>query len=228
MNFLSLFLLVMTIFLYFISREIYYKKQFLLFSPIICVPLIMISSLMIFDLSFDDYYDYTKYLVWMLGPITVAFAIPLYQYRNLIKCHFKVLCLTSLVSLMIGLMSSYIFSHLFDFDELIRKSLYVRSVSIPFALTVTEKIQGSLSLVPLFTVITGLVGIFCGDFVLGRTSKAHILENGSALGNAAHAMGVAKAQQRNVEEAVIASLSLIISGVMLVILSFIIFGLNFV
>lgn len=61
--------------------------------------------------------------------------------------------------------------------------------------------------------------MLCGDFILGKTSSDYILANGSALGNAAHAMGVAKAQQRDVQEAVIASLSLIISGVLLVILN---------
>lgn len=159
----------------------------------------------------------------MLGPITITFAIPLYQYGHLIKSHLKVLCITSIVAMITGLISSYIFAYLFSFNDVISKSLYVRSVSIPFALTITKQIQGSLSLVPLFTVITGLVGMICGDFILGKTSKRYILANGSALGNAAHAMGVAKAQQRDVEEAVIASLSLIISGVLLVIISFLFF-----
>ncbi|KAA8731474.1 LrgB family protein [Acinetobacter qingfengensis] len=219
MNWISLFFFILTVILYFLAKKIYERKPFFLFSPIIFVPCIIISVLLISGMSFDEYYYYTKYLVWMLGPITITFAIPLYQYGHLIKHYFKVLCITSLVAIITGLLSSYLFAYLFSFNDVISKSLYVRSVSIPFALTITEQIQGSLSLVPLFTVITGLVGMICGDIILGKSSKRYILANGSALGNAAHAMGVAKAQQRDIQEAVIASLSLIISGVLLVVLS---------
>lgn len=219
MNLIGLFFLILTVLLYFFFKKIYERKQFIFFSPIISVPSLMISILLISGISFDEYFDYTKYLVWMLGPITVTFAIPLYQYSHLIKNHFKLLCITSMVAMITGLISSYAFAYLFSFDDVISKSLYVRSVSIPFALTVTEQIHGSLSLVPLFTVVTGLVGLLCGDFILGKTSRKNILANGSALGNAAHAMGVAKAQQRDEQEAVIASLSLILSGVLFVILS---------
>ena len=37
-----------------------------------------------------------------------------------------------------------------------------------------------------------------------------------AFGNAAHAMGIARAQQRHSEEGVVASLSMIISGIIMV------------
>jgi len=46
-----------------------------------------------------------------------------------------------------------------DFDDIVKNSLLARSISIPFALVLTEKLGGSISLIPLFTVITGLVGM---------------------------------------------------------------------
>lgn len=225
MDIIGILFLTLTIGLYVISRKLFEIKQRLIFSPIIMVPACIILIILYKGYSFQDYYVYTKYLVWMLGPITIAFAIPLYKYQKMIRAHFNVLLITSLVSLLVGLISSYGFAYLFSFDEMISKSLYVRSISIPFALTITEQLEGSLSLVPLFTVVTGLVGMLLGDFLLGKVVKQQkksqraSLANGSAFGNGAHAMGVARAQQRSDEEAVIASLSLIISGVLLVLLS---------
>ena len=91
-----------------------------------------------------------------------------------------------------------------------------RSISIPFALVLTEKLGGSISLIPLFTVITGLVGLLFGDMLLLWMNFKNRIAQGAALGNAAHAMGIAKARQRHTLEGVIASLSMIISGILMV------------
>jgi putative effector of murein hydrolase len=80
----------------------------------------------------------------------------------------------------------------------------------------TEKIGGSISLIPLFTVITGLVGMLFGDFLLLWMRYKNSIAQGAALGNAAHAMGIARARQRHELEGVIASLSMIISGIIMV------------
>ena len=98
----------------------------------------------------------------------------------------------------------------------IKNSLLARSISIPFALVLTEKIGGSISLIPLFTVITGLVGMLLGDLILLWMRYKNRIAQGAALGNAAHAMGIARARQRHSLEGVIASLSMIISGIIMV------------
>ncbi len=77
---------------------------------------------------------------------------------------------------------------LLDFDDIVKNSLLARSISIPFALVLTEKVGGSISLIPLFTVITGLVGMLLGDLLLLWMKYKNHLASGAALGNAAHAL----------------------------------------
>jgi putative effector of murein hydrolase len=152
----------------------------------------------------------------MLGPITVAFAIPVFRYRAIVKQYFFVLIVSSSVSMLVGILSSWLLASMFNFDEILKNSLLARSISIPFALELTEKIGGSISLIPLFTVITGLVGMLFGDFLLLWMRYKNRIAQGAALGNAAHAMGIARARQRHELEGVIASLSMIISGIIMV------------
>lgn len=102
----------------------------------------------------------------MLGPITVAFAIPVFRYRRMIQQHFKVLLFSSSLAMLVGIFSSWFLASLLDFDDIVKNSLLARSISIPFALVLTEKVGGSISLIPLFTVITGLVGMLLGDLLL--------------------------------------------------------------
>lgn len=216
MMFWGVFYLIWTIVCYVFAKKIFAKTKKIYFSPIILVPVLTIILITGLNHDFQDYYVYTQYLVAMLGPITVAFAIPVFRYKSIIQKHFKVLILSSAISMLIGVVSSWYLAYLLNFDDIIKNSLLARSISIPFALVLTENIGGSISLIPLFTVITGLVGMLFGDLLLHYIGFKNRIAQGSALGNAAHAMGIARARQRHELEGVIASLSMIISGIMMV------------
>lgn len=185
-------------------------------SPIIVVPVLSIGLIFILQHQFQHYYRYTQYLVAMLGPITVAFAIPVFRFRSMIRQHFKVLMLSSMMAMLVGILSSWLLASIFNLDNIVKNSLLARSISIPFALVLTEKLGGSISLIPLFTVITGLVGMLLGDLLLLWMRFKNRIAYGTAFGNAAHAMGIARARQRHELEGVIASLSMIISGIVMV------------
>ncbi|MBP2543724.1 LrgB family protein [Acinetobacter guillouiae] len=212
----GIFYLLWTVVCYFLAKRLFVFTQKIYFSPIIVVPSLSIILIFIFQHHFQDYYLYTQYLVAMLGPITVAFAIPVFRYRAIVKQYFFVLIVSSSVSMLVGILSSWLLASMFNFDEILKNSLLARSISIPFALELTEKIGGSISLIPLFTVITGLVGMLFGDFLLLWMRYKNRIAQGAALGNAAHAMGIARARQRHELEGVIASLSMIISGIIMV------------
>ncbi|MDQ8935355.1 LrgB family protein [Acinetobacter rudis] len=225
MNTMGILFLGLTLVLYILCKKLFLHTQKIILSPIILVSLLSIVVLVIFDRPYAEYHMYNQYLVTMLGPVTVAFAIPMYNFRAVIRQHFKVLILSSCIAMVVGVLSSWIFAVYFDFDTVLTNSLLARSISIPFALALTEQIGGSISLVPLFTVITGLVGMVIGDFILLMLGFNHYLANGAAWGNAAHAMGIACAQQRHPQEAVIASLSMILSGIMMVLFGPFVIGL---
>ena len=215
-EFWGIFYLIWTVLCYFMVKQLFVRTQKIYLSPIIIVPILSIVLIFILQQQFQDYYRYTQYLVAMLGPITVAFAIPVFRYRNMIRQRFKVLIISSSLAMLVGIFSSWFFASLFNFDDIVKNSLLARSISIPFALVLTEKIGGSISLIPLFTVITGLVGMLLGDVLLSWMRFKNRIASGAALGNAAHAMGIARARQRHELEGVIASLSMIISGIMMV------------
>lgn len=210
------FYLVWTLLCYFFAKKWFVRTQKIYFSPIIVVPVLSIGLIFTLRHCFQDYYVYTQYLVAMLGPITVAFAIPVFRYKTIVRRYFSVLMVSSSVSMLVGIFSSWLLASVFNFDEIVKNSLLARSISIPFALVLTEKIGGSISLIPLFTVITGFIGMLFGDFLLLWMGYKNRIAQGAALGNAAHAMGIVRARQRHELEGVIASLSMIISGIIMV------------
>ena len=76
-----------------------------------------------------------------------------------------------------------------------------RSISTPFAVVLASEIHGSASLVSLFTIITGFVGMIFGDLFLAFTRIRFRTANGVAFGNAAHGFGTSRAGQRHETEA---------------------------
>jgi putative effector of murein hydrolase len=85
---------------------------------------------------------------------------------------------------------------------MLERSLAVRSISTPFAIIAAPEIGGRADLAAISVVITGLIGMLLGEWLLGWLP-----------------VGTATALRRNPEEGVIASLTMIIAGVLMVLLA---------
>ncbi|USA54464.1 LrgB family protein [Acinetobacter sp. C32I] len=216
MNIWSIACLIWTLLAYLVAKRVYQKHPKLWLSPAISVPVLTIVLMAIFGISYQTYAQDTQWIVGLLGPATVAFAVPIYRYRDTIHKNLGVLSIAIVVGMSVGVMSAYEMAKLFHFSPEVTNSLMARSISTPFAMILAEDIHGSAALVSLFTVITGLVGMICGDAILAITKIRSNVANGAALGNAAHGFGTVRAQQRNSEEGVIASLTMVIAGILMV------------
>ncbi|MPW44480.1 LrgB family protein [Acinetobacter guerrae] len=214
---IALICLIGTILGYILAKPIYRRLPYLPFSPAILLPVIIILLLLIFHVSYDTYMQDNQWIIWMLGPTTVAFAIPIYEYRHVIKEHALSIGMGIIVGMTAGMVSAFYLARLFHFDQQTTYSLMSRSISTPFAMELTQHIGGSVELVILFTIITGIVAIVFGDLVLAGLKLKSYLANGASLGNAAHGFGTSKAYMRNKEEGVIASLTMVLAGIFMVI-----------
>ncbi|MEB3766489.1 LrgB family protein [Acinetobacter sp. MD2] len=217
MNIWAITCLVWTLLAYVVAKKVYGKYPKVGLSPAITVPILTLILMAIFGISYQTYQQDTTWLVHLIGPATVAFAVPIYRYRATIRQNIGVLSLAILVSMSVGVIGAYEMSELFHFSPEVRNSLMARSISTPFAMELADHIQGSSALVSLFTVITGLVGMMCGDFILAITKIRSNIANGAAFGSSAHGFGTIRAQQRNEQEGVIASLTMVMAGILMVI-----------
>ncbi|WP_347251857.1 LrgB family protein, partial [Legionella sp.] len=103
---------------------------------------------------------------------------------------------------------------LLGFDENLRLSLLPRSISTPFAIEVSRGIGGTPDLTAIFVIITGILGAVIGEFILTRLSFHSALARGTLLGIGAHAAGTAQAQKIGSTEGAIASLAMILVGLL--------------
>lgn len=204
----------LTIGFYWISKQIYRRWPRWWLMPLAVTPLLLMLVVVSFHESYRDYIQGTHWLVLLLGPATVAFAIPIYEQRGLIRKFWPVLLAGMVVGSLVSILSSWGLATLVGLDGAIRLSLLPRSVSTPFAMEVSGEIGGIPDLTAVFVVITGIAGAVLGDLILARFRVGTALARGSLFGLGAHGAGTARAHQIGATEGAVAGLVMVLVGLL--------------
>lgn len=207
---------VVTVAFYFLSKYIYRRKTVIWLAPILVAPIAVIVFVILVGVPLNDYFLYTHFLVLMLGPATIAFAVPIYQQRAIIKRYPLTLVIGVTTGLMLGMLSSWLLEHIFPMPPELAKSMIVRSVSTPFAMVATLNFGGIPDLTAMLVLMTGIVGMVVCEPLFKMARIRTSLAKGVALGAASHGAGTAKAREIGSEEGVIASLTMIFAGIAMV------------
>ncbi|KAF0094281.1 MAG: LrgB family protein [Puniceicoccaceae bacterium 5H] len=174
--------------------------------------------------SYREYLSGTHWLVWLLGPATVAFAIPMHRHRALIRRHWLLMCVGVTAGSILAVSSSWLLASAFHLSPELRASLLPRSVTTPLAMDASARLGGVPELTAVFTALTGLFGAAVGESLLHILPVRSPLARGALFGMGAHGAGVAKALEIGQEEGAVASLIMIFAGQVAVIAAVIVAG----
>ncbi|ORM67593.1 LrgB family protein [Pantoea rwandensis] len=216
---ISLLCLALTLLVYYVNKRLYRRKQTLLLMPLVMTPVVLVVLLLLTHVSWKDYIAESHWLIWLLGPATLAFAVPVYENLEIIKRHWLSLSVGVLTATLVAVCSSVWLARLLMLPETIQRSLAVRSITTPFALAAALPIGGQPDLVALFVVITGVFGMAVGDVLFLRIAIKQGVAKGAGFGAASHGAGTARAYQLGQQEGVVSSLVMMLSGVVTVILA---------
>ena len=208
-----------TLMAYALSRWLYARHRRFLFSPMVLTPILLVAQVEATHTSFAVYFQDTRWLTWLLGPATIAFAYPIYTQRDLIRRYPWTLAVGVLSALVLGLASSWLLARVFALPPELTKSLLPRSVSTPFAVSATTVWGGDQNLTVICVMITGIFGILIGDALLGRLKLRSGISRGAAWGASAHGLGTTKAYELGMEEGTVASMVMVFAGVAMVLLA---------
>lgn len=208
--------LLLTLVCYFGAKALYQWYKVWWLAPIVLAPLMITILVFQLNIPLPIYFEYTHWLMALLAPATIAFALPIYRERHLIRQYPLTITLGVLAGLMFGMFSSWLLVQFVSLPSELSKSLLVRSVSTPFALEATSAFGGVPELTAMMVLITGVIGMLVCEplFKLMRIKSS--LGKGIALGASAHGAGAAKANEIGQQEGVIASLTMIFSGIAMV------------
>ncbi len=186
--------LALTLFAYLVAFALYRRSRFNpLVNPVAIAICLLLAILLTTGTSYATYFDGAKFVHFLLGPATVALAVPLYEQREKLRTHWFALLVALLVGVLVASGSAIVVAKLLGASSQTLASLAPKSVTTPVAMGISEKLGGLPSLTAVAVVITGIVGSTLARFVLDAMRIPDHSVRGFALGVAAHGQGVARA-----------------------------------
>lgn len=190
----------------------YERTRWFFLQPVLVSMAVLIAVLLACGLSYQEYRDSTFLLSVLLGPATVALAVPLFLNLRRIRQLFWPVLLTLLVGGVVATVLGVGLAWLFGAERMMLMTLAPKSVTSPIAMLVAEQIGGVAALAAVFVLITGVIGAICGPELLRRIGVRHAAAQGFALGITAHAIGTARALQEGDECGAFAALGMSLMG----------------
>lgn len=194
-------------------------------SPMIPAMLIVIGFLTATGIEYRTYFEGAQFVHFMLGPATVALAIPLYNNLGKVKKSLLAIAIALPVGSLVAISTAVGIAWLMGAPDEMLFSLAPKSVTSPIAMGITERLGGLPSLTAVMVVMTGVLGVMLMNPALKLFRiKSHPAQ-GLAMGVAAHGIGTAQAIQTSEEAGAFAGIGMALNGVLTAILLPIIFGL---
>nr|WP_017126490.1 LrgB family protein [Pseudomonas gingeri] len=211
---MSLFWLALTLAAYGLSRWSYRRTGRYLLSPLILVPIILLAVAVPLHTAYAEYSRDTHWLILVLGPATVAFAVPIWQQRRLLARHWPALLLGMLAGSVASIASSYGLARALSLDSDLTLSLVPRSITTPFAMPLARDLGGVPELTAVFVLVTGVCGAMIGSVLLKWLPLRSSLARGALFGVGAHGAGVSRAREVGGEEGTVAGLVMVLTGLL--------------
>jgi len=212
--------LTLTLVAYQAAYWIYQRAHFNpLLNPVLLAILMLVAALTLTETPYATYFDGAQFVHFLLGPATVALAVPLYlQFDKL-----KKLALPLVVALLAGSLTAIVsavgIAWLLGASEATLLSLAPKSVTTPIAMGIAEKLGGIPSLAAVLVMLTGVSGAVMAKYLLNGLSITDHGVRGFAVGIAAHGIGTARAFQVSEQAGAFAGLGMGMNGLMTAILA---------
>lgn len=204
--------LTFTLAIYLVSKQLYKIRPRVYLSPLLITPLFLIIVLMWNQIPYESYNQGGKWLSAMLQPATIAFAIPLYKYYDVLKKHAIVILVSVLSGSIVAMFSSAFIAEWMHLDSTLVSSLIPRSVTTPIAMNVSQTIGGVPNITAVFVIITGLLGTVIGPMVMKLFRIENEVARGVLFGTSAHGTGTSKAFELSSLTGTISSISMILAA----------------
>ena len=184
-----------------------------LLNPVLLAVIVLVALLTATGTEYRVYFEGAQFVHFLLGPATVALAVPLYRHFQAIRRS----ALAIVVSILAGSLTAVVsavgiaWAMGASFGTLL--SLAPKSVTMPIALGISEQVGGLPGLTAALVMLTGITGAVFATWTLNLVRVRDWRARGLAAGVAAHGIGTARAFQVNEVAGAFASVAMGLNGV---------------
>jgi predicted murein hydrolase (TIGR00659 family) len=164
----------------------------------VLISVCLISPVLWFSRTdYATYFEGAQFIHFLLGPATVALAVPLLDNLETIRRSAIPILLALLIGSSVAICSAILIAQAFGLPTEVVLSLSPKSTTAPVALGVSEAVGGMPSLTAVFVILTGIIGAIIVTPMMNALRIQDWRARGLAAGLAAHGIGTARAFQVN-------------------------------
>ncbi|GGA64856.1 CidB/LrgB family autolysis modulator [Neiella marina] len=205
--------LPLTIGIYWLALQLHRRIKTPLLNPVLVTLAALVALLLLADIQYAAYDQYSHILTDLLQPAVVALGVPLYLQIHTIKRDLPKILAAVLIAVIVAVGSTTAIALALGASADIAASLAPKSVTTPIAVLISEQIAAHPSITAIAVIITGLVGSVVGIPWMQALNIHHPKAQGIAMGAACHALGTARIVELGEEQGAYSALSLVFSAV---------------
>lgn len=194
-------------------------------NPVLIAVLLLAALLWLSGTPYQTYFEGAQFVHFLLGPATVALALPLWDNLG----HVRRAALPMLAALLAGstvaVVSALGLAVAFGIDGEVLASIAPKSATAPVALGISDRLGGSPTLTAVLVILTGIIGAIFATPLLNALRIRDWRARGFATGVAAHGIGTARAFQVNPTAGAFAGLGMGLNAVQTAFLAPLLLGL---
>ncbi|MEQ8965962.1 MAG: LrgB family protein [Azospirillaceae bacterium] len=186
--------LTVTLAAYLVGDLIYKRTNlFPLANPVLIAVVLLALLLWATGVDYRTYFEGAQFVHFLLGPATVALAVPLYRQFRAVRRSAPAIVGAVVIGSLTASASAVATAWALGAGRDTLLSLAPKSVTTPVAMGIAERLGGLPSLTAVFVILTGILGAMGATWTLNALRIKDWRARGLATGVAAHGIGTARA-----------------------------------
>ncbi|MBQ8417800.1 MAG: LrgB family protein [Phascolarctobacterium sp.] len=209
-----LFGMGLTIIVYCACEFLVHRLKLSIVPPIVfACPAIILFLLYAPNVNYQQYKIGGDFINFLLGPATIALALPLYRNRHVIQANAFSITIGILVATLSAIFSVYLLGKSLGASEAVLLSLLPKSVTNPIALEITKTIGGIQPLTAAVVISTGMLGATINHKLLKILGVKNDLAAGIAIGASSHGIGTSVCAHVSAVQLATGGVSIALTGI---------------
>jgi len=142
---------------------------------------------------YENYFRGAQFVHFLLGPATVAIAVPLVRHRTLVLANILPMAAALLAGAVTAVVSVVAVAAAFGVPREILVSLAPKSVTAGIAMAISENLGGRPALTAVLVIATGVMGAVIVTPLMNALKIRDYAARGFAVGLTSHGIGTARA-----------------------------------
>lgn len=164
-------------------------------NPVLVAVILLAGVLIATGTPYAIYFEGAQFVHFLLGPATVALAVPLWAQRARLKRALLPVAAGITAGSLVAVASALAIGQALGLDAPTLASLAPKGTTAPVAIGIAQQLGGSATLAAVLVLLTGITGALIVTPLFNALGIRDWRARGLAVGTAAHGIGTARALQ---------------------------------